>query len=105
MANIIISFFERNEELGCDIWFSVAVVMCCSKKSFFIYSSVLKDCSDFRFSVIFDISFLDVVSQLVLDCNCAVCNKSYVARMLNMIIYFSDLDGTNGQLPMKQGKV
>lgn len=39
-----------------------------------------------------------MVSQLVLDCNCAVCNKSYVARMLNMIVHFSDLDGTNGQL-------
>ena len=83
MLNMAIYFFLELEQRSGNLHetrkgmillvFRLLLVMLCSNKLlFFICSSALQDCSDFRFSIIFDISlFLDVdyMYQLLLGCN------------------------------------
>jgi len=112
MLNMAIYFLELEQTTGAYeddtrkgmILLVFRLLLChrSDKLLFYICSSVLQDCSDFRFSIIFDISFfLDVHYQLVLGC--IELRGLYVLEfnlpiMLNTIIYFLELEDATEKL-------
>ena len=112
MLNMVIYFLELEQTTGAlmtrgKVWSCLFIGYCCvmlrsNKLLFYVCSSVLQYCSGFRFSIIFDISFfVDVDYQLVLGCielRALYVLKFNLPIMLNIIIYFLELDEAKEKL-------